>query len=264
MKTMRFFAIIAIAFFIFSCGSPKNELNVINSESFPEKNITLDNSVTQRLWTDSAALISGQNPLSKKLDEMISVAERLRKNQSDSLWNKLSASWYDFAKADLSILSTDSMSDSELPTIAGKWVELNIQLLQLSGEVRFGDALEDLLYKFPRLVLTEAQLKSIIYTHVDDQIYINLFGSSSFHYQHTTGGNVRLIQQTDYPLGNEMTLTCEVGDVRYMDVFIRIPSWAVNPTVTHGNVKYVAHPGEYSEIYRKWNNGDEIQVSLKN
>lgn len=264
MKLLRMLAIIGIAVFLFSCGNSGNGLDIINSESFPEKNITLDHMVSQRLISDSAANISGQNPLSIKLDKMISVAERLRKNQSDSLWNALSASWYDFGKADLSILSTDSMSDSELSTIVGKWAELNIQLLKLSGEVRFGDAVEDLLYKFPRLVLTEPQLKSIIYTHIDDQIFVNLFGSSSFNYQHTTGGNVRLIQQTDYPLGNKMTFTCEVGDVRYMDVFIRIPSWAVNPTVTHGNVKYVAHPGEYCEIYRKWNNGDEIQVSLKN
>lgn len=264
MKLLRIFAIIGNLLFLFSCGSPRNGMNVINSVSFPGKNITLDNSVTQRLLTDSVANISGQNPLSAKLDEMISLAERLRENQSDSLWNALSASWYDFGKADLSILSTDSMANSEMSTIAGRWAELNIQLLKLSGEVRFGDAIEDLLYKFPRLVLTESQLKSIIYTHIDDQIFINVIGSSSFDYQHTTGGNVRLIEQTDYPLGNEMILTCEVADVRYMDVFIRIPWWAVNPTVTHGNVKYVAHPGEYCEIYRKWNNGDEIQVRLKN
>lgn len=264
MKLLRIFAIIGNLVFLFSCGSPKNGLNVINSESFSEKNITLDHLVSQRLLSDSEANISGENPLTIKLNAMISDAERLRKNQSDSLWNRISASWYDFGKADLSILSTDSMANSEMSTIAGKWAELNIQLLKLSGEVRFGDAIEDLLYKFPRLVLTEKQLKSIIYTHIDDQIYINLFGSSSFNYQHTTGGTVKLIQQTDYPLGNELILTCEVADVRYMDVFIRIPSWAVNPTVTHGNVKYVAHPGEYCEIYRKWNNGDEIQVVLKN
>ena len=264
MKLLRIFVVIGIAFFLLSCGNPKNGLSIINSESFPESNIALDNSVAQRLLADSAVNISGQNRLSKKLGEMISLAERLRENQSDSLWNEISASWYDFGKADLSILQTDSQANSEMSTIAGKWAELNIQLLKLTGEVRFGDAIEDLLYKFPRLVLTERQLKSIIYTHVDDQIYINVFGSSSFNYNHTTGGNVRLIQQTDYPLGNEMILTCEVADVRYMDVFIRIPSWAVNPTVTHGNVKYVAHPGEYCEVYRKWNNGDQIKVELKN
>jgi len=264
MKIIQITAIIAIAVFFISCGNAEKGLNVINSESFPEKNITLDNSVTQRLLSDSAVHISGQNSLSIKLNEMISVSDRLRKNQSDSLWNKLSASWYDFGKADLSILSTDSISNSELSAIAGKWADLNIILLKLSGEVKFGDAIEDLLYKFPRLVLTEKQLKSIIYTHIDDRIFINVFGSSSFNYQHTTGGTVRFVQTTVYPVGDEMTLTCEVNDVRYMDVFIRIPSWAVNPTVTHGNVKYVAHPGEYCEIYRKWNNGDEIQVKLKN
>jgi hypothetical protein len=264
MKLLRIIAIFGITFFLFSCGNQDNGLNVINSESFPEKNITLDHLVSQRLLSDSAANISTQNPLTIKLDQMISDAEGLRKNPSDSLWNALSAGWYDFGKNDLSILSAEALSNSESSIIAGKWVDLNIILLKLSGEVKFGDAIEDLLYKFPRLVVTEAQLKSIIYTHIDDQIFINEFGSSSFNYQHTTGGNVRLIQETDYPLGNTMILTCEVGDVRYMDVFIRIPSWAVNPTVTHGNVKYVARPGEYCEIYRKWNNGDEITVRLKN
>ncbi len=264
MKSIRISAIIGIAVFIISCGNVKNGLNVINSESFPEKNITLDQSVGQRLMSDSVAHLSVQNSLSKKLDEMILVAEGLRKNQSDSVWNALSANWYDFGKGDVSILSADTLSNSEASAILSKWVDLNIILLKLSEEVKFGDAIEDLLYKFPRLVLTETQLKSIIYTHIDDQIFINVIGSSNFNYQHTTGGNVKFIQQTDYPLGNEMILTCDVGDVRYMDVFIRIPSWAINPTVTHGNVKYVARPGEYCEIYRKWNNGDEIEVRLKN
>lgn len=264
MKIKRLSAIIGIAFILFSCGSSENGLNVINSGSFSETNITLDGAVRQRLLSDSVVDISGQNPLSIKFDQMISGAEKLRKNQSDSLWNAVSASWYDFGKNGLSILSADSMSNSAAYAIAGKWADLNIQLLKLSGEVRFGDVLEDLLYKFPMLVLTESQLKSIIYTHIDDQIFINLIGSSSVNHYHTTGGTVKLIQETDYPAGTEMTLKCESDDIRFLDVFIRIPSWAVNPTVTHGNVKYVARPGEYCEIYRKWRNGDEIKVVLKN
>ncbi len=264
MKIIQIFVIIGIAVFFISCGGSENGLKVVNSDSFPDKNITLDSLVTQRLLADSVVNAAEQNALSVKLDEIILAAEKLRKTQSDSLWNVVSAGWYDFGKNGLSALSADSLSNSKATAIASKWADLNIALLKLSGEVQFGDAVEDLLYKFPRLVLTEKQLKSIIYTHIDDQIFINVFGSSSFNYQHTTGGNVKLIQHTDYPLDNEMILTCEVADVRYMDVFIRIPSWAVNPTVTHGNVKYVAHPGEYCEIYRKWKNGDEIQVRLKN
>jgi len=266
MKILRIVAIIGIAVFLLSCQSSENGLHVINSGSFPGKNIILDGSVAQRLSADSAVNISEENTLSIKLDEMILATEKLRKNQSDVTWTTLSTSWNDFSTNHIGKdgLPTDSMSNSEAFDVAGKWAELNIMLSKLSGEVRFGDVIENLLYKEEMPVLTEKQLKSIIYTHIDDQIFINVFGSSSFNYQHTTGGNVRLIQQTDYPLGNEMILTCEVADVRYMDVFIRIPSWAVKPTVTHGNVKYVAHPGEYCEIYRKWRDGDEIMVRLKN
>jgi DUF1680 family protein len=61
-----------------------------------------------------------------------------------------------------------------------------------------------------------------------------------------------------------MTLKCESNDVRYLDVFIRIPEWAINPTVSYGNVKYVAHSGEYCQVSRKWHDGDEFRIVLKN
>ena len=264
MKIKRLSAIIGIAVFLFSCGRSEKGLNVINSGSFSETNITLDGALTQRLLADSVVNISGQSPISIKLDEMISVAERLRKNQSDSLWNAVSASWYDFGKDGLSVLSADSLSNSKATAIASKWADLNIALLKLSGEVRFGDAIEDLLYKNQEPVLTEKQLKSVIYTHIDDQIFINVIGSSSLNHQHTTGGTIKLIQKTEYPLINEIVLYCECSDTRFLDVFIRIPEWAVNPTVTHGNVKYVARPGEYCQVSRKWRDGDEFRIVLKN
>jgi hypothetical protein len=264
MKFTRLSAIIGIAVFLISCGRSENGLNVVNSDSFPKKNITLESLVAQRLLADSVVNTAEQNALSVKLDEMIRTAEKLRKTQSDSIWNAVSASWYDFGKDRLSILSTDSLSNSDSSAIAGKWAELNIQLLKLSGEVRFGDAVEDLLYKNQESILTEKQLKSIIYTHIDDQIFINVIGSSSLTHQHTTGGTIKLIQKTDYPNSNEITLKCECNDVRYLDVFIRIPEWAINPTVSYGNVKYVAHSGEYCQVSRKWHDGDEFRIVLKN
>ena len=260
MKIIRTAAIIGMVLFLFSCRNQGIGLAVINSQSFPDQNIVLDQSVRQRLLPDSMESITIENQATAKIDKLISLAEKLRENESDGLWNSLSAGWYDFGKDGLAVLA----ADSDRLNVTGKWAELNVKLLKLSGEVRFGDAIEDLLYKSQAPALSEKRLKSIIYTHVDDQIFINIIAPSSFNYQHTTGGNVRFVQTTGYPESNEMTLTCETGDVRYMDVYIRIPSWAVNPTVTHGNVKYVAHPGEYCEVYRKWNNGDEISVRLKN
>jgi len=264
MKLSRILTVIGITLFLYSCTNHENGLNVINSGSFPERNITLDQSLSQRFVADSVVDVSGLDQQSIKLDEMISLAERLKKMQSDSIWNILLANWYDLGKDGSSILWTDSLPDFEVSAIASKWADLNITLLKLSGEVKFGDAVEDLLYQFPRLVLTEKQMKSIIYTRIDDQIYINIIGSSTLTHQHTTGGTIKLIQETNFPLSNEMILKCECSDVRYLDVFIRIPEWSVNPTVSHGNVKYVARPGEYCQISRKWKDGDEFNVVLKN
>ncbi|HZL12268.1 MAG TPA: hypothetical protein VFC65_19965 [Prolixibacteraceae bacterium] len=278
MKFTQLITITGISLFLCACESEDNRLTIINSESFPENQITLDGSLSQHLLTDSVFSDSGetiqeQNVLTERIDQMNSMAEELRKFPSDSIWLALFANWEEFRvnHIDASGLpvvqsksATDSLANKESMRATRKWAELNINLLKLSGEIWFGDALEKLLYEPKLPVLSEKLLKSMIYTHIDDQIFINVIGSSAVNHHHTTGGNIRLIQKTDFPAVNELTIKCECNDVRYLDVFIRIPEWAVNPTVTHGNVKYVSHPGEYCQISRKWNDGDEIQVRLMN
>ena len=278
MKLLRLMATTGIALVLFSCGSKKNSLVAINSASFQERQITLDSNLMRRLLDDSLLDIRGNNiqtpnTLTHKIDEMILMAENVRTNQSDSSWVTLLARWDDFRKNEVGAIGIpviqspelpDSMENSAVLSALQKWAELNVRLVKLTGEAKFSDVLEKLLYETKTPVLPEKFIKSVIYTHIDDRIFINIIGSSSIIHNHTTGGTVKLIQETDYPASNEMTLKCESGDIRFMDVFIRIPSWAINPTVTHGNVKYVARSGEYCEISRKWANGDEIRVALKN
>jgi hypothetical protein len=259
MKFIRLIAISGIVIFLSACGRDAGLL-MVNSESFNDKQITLGNSLTARVLVDSATRFQESTALSKNLDEAISSLENVRQSKSDSSWSSLLKNWekiknnpdlnLDSAAIELSVFSS--------------WTDLNSRLLKFSEQVKFGDELEKLLYKPAVPVLSERLLKSVIYTHIDDQIFINLFGSSSLVHNHTTGGIIKIIQQTDYPSGNEITLKCECSDTRYLDVFIRIPEWAVNPTVTHGNVKYVARPGEYCQISRKWRDGDEIKIVLKN
>lgn len=265
MRLTKLIAFILVTSFLFACGNDGNRLTIINSGSFAEKQITLDGPVMQRLSVGPEKDLQNQTPLQVKIDEMIFKAKNIRKTRSDSAWIALSASWEDFRKNHIEpVFHVDSLTDSQSKSIARKWAELNVSLLKLSGEVKFGDALEKILYESKVPVLSEKFLKSVIYTYIDDQIFVNLIGSSSVNHYHTTGGTIKLIQKTDYPESTEMILKCECNDVRYLDLFIRIPTWAVNPTVTHGNVKYVPHPGEYCQISRKFNDGDEIQVRLKN
>jgi hypothetical protein len=260
MKLTQLLTFSGFVLFIFACGTPKASLQIIESQSFDVKQISLGESFAKKYLSessDSNQLASFQN---KKLTELVSLAKMLKESKSDSSWFILKRKWEEFNQT-----AIGSSSDTSENSIAELqiWAELNVDLLRLTGEVQFGDAIEKQIFQ-SKPVLTEQYLKSIIYTHHYDQIFINLLVTSTLTHYHTTGGIIKLIQQTNYPESNEMTLKCESNDVRYLDVFIRIPEWAVNPTVTHGNVKYVAHPGEYCQISRKWNDGDEIEVKLKN
>lgn len=269
MKLTQQIALTGITLILYSCGSNLNRLNVVNAGSFSEKQITLEGRSDNSLIADSLRYeieipISNKDALLSKLDEMEAQLESIRKSESDSSWSGLTSKWEDFRNLNFKAHQPDSLSILHSSVITKKWAELNVNLLKFSEEVSFGDALEELLYQSEVPSLSEKLIKSIIYTHVDDQIFINLFYPSNLIHQHTTGGAIKLIQETTFPSINEMTLKCESNDVRYLDVFIRIPEWAVNPTVSHGNVKYVARPGEYCQISRKWKGGDEFLIKLKN
>lgn len=261
MKLVRLIAISVMILFFAACANKKGSFQIINSKSFAEQQVTVEGHLAQRIETDSVNYVQEPSALTKKLEEMLSAAETLKETKSDSSWYSLLKSWEEFRDNETALLA-DTSANSVFAL--QKWAQLNGQLLKLTSEVRFADALEKIIYQTSIPVLPESSIKSILYTHVDDQIFVNLYGASSLNHHHTTGGVIKLVQETNYPDSQEIILKCECSDTRYLDVFIRIPEWAVNPTVTHGNVKYVAYPGQYAEIMRKWNNGDEINISLKN
>jgi DUF1680 family protein len=49
---------------------------------------------------------------------------------------------------------------------------------------------------------------------------------------------------------------------RYIELFIRIPEWAEEATVIEKGVKYVATPGSYCQITRKWSEGDMVEINF--
>jgi len=273
MKQLHILGFALLTLLLTDCDQDKSSLNVIDSRSFPDSQITIGADVVKRLTADSLSSVQNviqteQNPVLGKMDEMIRSLEKPSNLKSDITWKVLLSDWEDM-RINLAGMNgipnaSDLMTNTELTAIDRKWCELNVRLLKLSGEVRFGDALEKILYEAKVPVLTDRILKSIMYTHIDDQIYLNIFGSSVLVHHHTTGGIVKIIQETSYPASDEITLKCETTDARYLNVFIRIPSWTANPTVTHGNVKYVPHPGEYCQVSRMWKDGDEIRIVLKN
>ena len=265
MKFSTFIFAGGIAWTLSSCLGFENGLNAINSVSLPEKNITLGSSLMKYLLTDSLIAdsivnIQESNQVQKKMDEMLELTDRISKTKSDKTWSELSSKWNDFNMDEVGKVKQISSTEK----LSREWANINIRLLKLSGEVRFADVLEKMIYESKVPILTEKMIQSIIFTRVDDQVFVNLIGPSEMNYQHTTGGNIKIIQKTDFPANQEMTILIECDDKRFMAIYIRIPEWAVNPTVNHGNVKYVPYPGQFCEVSRMWNNGDEIKVTLKN
>lgn len=259
MNRFSIFTLTVATVLFVGCSQNIKSFDPVDSLSFPENQVVIQPQLAERLLPDSAVIESHWGILSGKVDEVQALADDFQKNPSDSAWQTIIKKWTDLIP--LSEAEKDSISPvSSLQ----KWAKLNMALLKISGDIKFADALDNLVYNEPVPVLTVAILKSFIYTHVDDQIFVNFFGDSELTHHHTTGGTMKFSQQTTYPDGNEIHLLVEGDDTRFMDVFIRIPEWAVNPTVNHGNVKYVAHPAEYCEISRKWKTGDEIVIRLKN
>lgn len=260
--------VIALFVFLFACNNGKYKLSPVNSESFHDSQVA----ISFERQTATADSLADNTALLARLDQMISTTDSLREMKTDQEWDELINGWIVLEK----IISPESdvlpekmreqRNESAIFTaeILEKWVSINASLLKFSGEVRFADAIEKVVYGKQGAMVSDSLLKSLIYTHLFDKIFINILGNSTVSFQHTTGGNVKLIQDTQYPDHNVIILKCECSDKRFLDVNIRIPSWAENPTVTHGNVKYVARPGEYSQVVRKWRNGDEFLIVLKN
>lgn len=276
MKFTYLFLFVWLTLLFSNCKRDPDSLTVVNSESFPEKQVEVHISAFSEGLNDSLIKMDtsqSQDAIGREINEMISLTGQVSASGSEKQWRELLDRWNAFNKnhfgTNLSLFPKKSFSaDANRAPLsteeADKWARLNVELLKITGKARFGDALEYLLYANPEYTFPEMLLKSVIYTHVFDDIYIHIIGSSSMEYQHTTGGTVGLVQETNYPQGSEMILMCETGDVRFMNIYIRIPAWAVNPVVAYGNVKYVAIPGEYCQISKKWRTGDEITVSLKN
>jgi hypothetical protein len=57
-------------------------------------------------------------------------------------------------------------------------------------------------------------------------------------------------------------LKVELQDTRYLNFYFRIPEWADRASVTCKGLKYVVTPGQFTEIAKKWKNGEEVEIIL--
>jgi len=253
----RFSFLFFLSFLIIACRS-KDPANA--SYAIPEAQVTLGGLVASRLagvhLPDSSRL-NRKSQVMAKIATLQQQAAELKEGQGLVDTEAFDHAWS--AVRNEVTANIDNLSDEDIV----KWVLLNDSLLKYSGEQRFAEELERMVYNTPvPEVITGKMIKSFCYTRLYDRIYVNLLGGSAMEYDHTTGGRIRLVQETKYPFDGRITFKVEMDDTRYLDLFIRIPGWCEQSSVTLKGVMYNTVAGNYTEIARKWKNGDVVEVVL--
>jgi hypothetical protein len=197
-----------------------------------------------------------ENAISAELDELIGLQHMYFQKDEQFELESFLASWQDLKNN----LKTNQLSHEENI----QWFRLTGFLFQLKGEASFAEELEKIAWNsFSRHPHVFNSLVSpYIFTKNVDHIHINLFLPNEIRYEHTLGGEVKIVQESDFPESGNIKINFSMEIKRYIEVFIRIPTWAEGASVTVKGVKYFAQPGQYSIIAKKWKEGDVIDIEF--
>ena len=184
--------------------------------------------------------------------------------------------------------------------VTATWIKLSQQLLRLTGEAKYADAIEQTWYnallgsmypdgsdwvKYTPLAGKRLQggeqcemglnccvasgprglftlpLTSVMSDHKG--IDVNFFVNGNYFLQTPNGKKLEVVQQTDYPVSGSIKIKLVGASEEQLRVRVRIPKWSKNTVMTVNNEpvdKIVS--GEYAEIIRTWKSGDMINLEL--
>ncbi|HSO85685.1 MAG TPA: hypothetical protein VLQ91_03980 [Draconibacterium sp.] len=247
---------IALLFVFFSC-TKSDKFPVKKSEKAASDNVFLNQSifpVTASVLYDSVQKID----FGKELNELLGYKqfyenrnEQFELVKLENLWNNLKVETKNF----------------NFESVSG-WIEITGFLLEITGKELYASELENIvnqssnLFTMTELNQIEKLLVPWIFTKYVDHIHVNLFVNATIKYNHTLKGKVEITQETNFPESGKIQLKFKMENKRYIELFIRIPDWAEGATVTEKGVKYVAHPGEYCQITRKWSDGNLVEINF--
>jgi DUF1680 family protein len=195
---------------------------------------------------------------------------------------------------------TTTHAHFETPCGSYAHLKLTRYLLRFTGESRYGDSLERVLYntmlgvkdpkgdghvfyysdyhpstqkgyapeKWPCCSGTTPQVVAdyaiSAYFRAADGIYVNLFTPSEVNWK-IPGAAVKLIQKTRYPEADSTELQVDVTAPSEFTIYVRIPGWLRSPaqlTVNGKPCSVDAPPGSFAAIRRRWQMNDTVQIQL--
>jgi hypothetical protein len=191
-------------------------------------------------------------------------------------------------------------NDFEAP--CGSWAgfKLSHYLTQFTGEARYGDWAERLLYNgigaalqiqgagrhfyyadyrvgggvkiFSRSAYTccsgtyiqnIADFHNLIYYQDDANFYVSLYVPSEATWRRAEG-NVTVTQETNYPEEETSTLKVRMDGSQRFAMKLRVPAWSPDASIAmNGSPAEVScTPGEWAAIDRTWNSGDRVEMRI--
>lgn len=197
-------------------------------------------------------------------------------------------------------LQTLSISNYQETCVTATWIKLNQQLLRLTGEAKYADAIEQTYYNALLGAMKPDGSDWAKYTPLSGQrmdgdeqcgmglnccvasgprglftfplttvmnrvdgLQVNFFGQGTYTTQTPGKQKIEIVQETDYPVNGTINIKVVLPKPEEMALHIRIPEWSKQSTLSVNSeiVKGIT-PGQYAVIQRKWNSGDIITLNL--
>ena len=203
-------------------------------------------------------------------------------------------------KGDLAATLDNTHAHFETPCGAYANVNLDRYLLRFTGDAKYGDNMERVLFNGMLAVLpmqpdgrtfyysdyqpgtkkayfgdvwpccsgTYSQITADypldIYFHDQSGLFVNLFTPSQVRWKL---GKQQIVvdQATSFPETDNSTLTVHTKQPIHFSINMRIPQWASgkNTVLVNGSAAdFAAKPGEFVEISRVWSEGDTLRLTL--
>lgn len=227
-----------------------------------------------------------------------------------SYLRKVAGAWDDVAERQMYITGGVSVGEHYekeyiKPNVGGvvetcatmSWLQLTQYLLELTGDVKYADAMERLILNHVfasqtvdgdsyRYHTPPNGLKPVEYFHGPDCctasghrvvsllplffyakgkacVYVNQYVPSSATVGLEDGLSVKLKQETQYPAEETIVIRVDPSKKSAFSVNVRIPGWCQAPTVkVNGHAIDGVKPGSYAPITRTWKAGDVIEMKF--
>jgi uncharacterized protein len=260
--------------------------------------------IVHSLLTRKAVNHTANGKAYEMLSNLVGLCEYARTTGDRTVLTAVTNGWADIVANRLYLTGTTSAyehfaADHELPNgndahvgetcVTVTWIQLNLQLLRLTGEVRYADQLERSLYNH----LTAAQqpggadwcyytalegmkqydkritcchssgprglalAPTIAFLQADGTLCVNTHESARARFT-INGANVELVQESAFPYAGRAKLTVHASHAVRFALRFRVPEWAAPLQI--GDRSYPAGWAEITE--RDWRDGDQLDVTF--